>query len=128
MLRRCTALNGVLSNSCAKSSEVAQALGTVLMPQVDVDVRQQKIPPPCSLGWPRIKLLALAPLARPAPELALNVNDVELGDLGLSDKEETDLVAFLKTLTDDYPTWGKDPRIPMGTPSPFIGTPFPPLP
>lgn len=64
----------------------------------------------------------------PAPEVAANVNDVELGDLGLTDKEETDLVAFLKTLTDDYPTWGKDPRIPMGTPSPFIGTPFPPLP
>jgi cytochrome c peroxidase len=64
----------------------------------------------------------------PAPEVAANVNDTELGALNLTDQEEADLVAFLKTLTDDYPTWGKDSKIPAGTPSPFSGTPFPPLP
>jgi len=64
----------------------------------------------------------------PAPEIADNVNDTELGALNLTDNEEADLVAFLKTLTDDYPAWGKDSRVPKGTPSPFIGTPFPPLP
>jgi cytochrome c peroxidase len=64
----------------------------------------------------------------PDPEVVANVNDEELGDLGLTESEEADIVAFLKTLTDDYPTWGKDPKIPAGTPSPFSGTPFPPLP
>ncbi|MBB5031559.1 cytochrome-c peroxidase [Prosthecobacter vanneervenii] len=64
----------------------------------------------------------------PAPEVPANVNDVELGALGLTDQEEADVVSFLKTLTDDYPTWGKDPKIPAGTPSPFAATPFPPMP
>lgn len=64
----------------------------------------------------------------PAPEVVANVNDEELGDLGLTEGEEADIVAFLKTLTDDYPTWGKDPKVPMGKPSPFSETPFPPLP
>jgi cytochrome c peroxidase len=36
------------------------------------------------------------------PEVALNVNDTELGNLGLTMMEEQDLVAFLKTLTDGY--------------------------
>lgn len=38
----------------------------------------------------------------PAPEVKQNVNGDELGDLGLSDREVDDLVAFLKTLTDGY--------------------------
>ncbi len=57
-----------------------------------------------------------------------NLNTEELGDLGLSAEEEADLVAFMKTLTDGYPEWGKDPRVPPGTPSPFADVPFPPLP
>lgn len=38
----------------------------------------------------------------PAPEVAQNLNVTELGNLGLTAGEETDLVAFLKTLTDGY--------------------------
>jgi cytochrome c peroxidase len=38
----------------------------------------------------------------PAPEVALNVNVDELGDLHLTEQQEADLVAFLKTLTDGY--------------------------
>ena len=64
----------------------------------------------------------------PEPEVPRNVNSDELGDLGLSEAEERALVAFLKTLTDGYPEWGGDPGVPPGTPSPYAGTPFPPLP
>lgn len=38
----------------------------------------------------------------PAPEVAENVNRDELGNLGLTPQEEADLVAFLKTLSNDY--------------------------
>lgn len=38
----------------------------------------------------------------PAPEVNINVNRDELGDLGLSDAEEDAIVAFLETLTDGY--------------------------
>lgn len=38
----------------------------------------------------------------PAPEVPTNVNTAELGNLGLNESEEADLVAFLKTLTDGY--------------------------
>lgn len=38
----------------------------------------------------------------PPPEDATNLNTRQLGDLKLTDQEENDLVAFLKTLTDDY--------------------------
>jgi cytochrome c peroxidase len=36
----------------------------------------------------------------PSPEVNENVNESELGNLGLTNKEEDDIVAFLKTLTD----------------------------
>jgi cytochrome c peroxidase len=38
----------------------------------------------------------------PPPEDPTNLNKRQLGDLKLTDQEENDLVAFLKTLTDDY--------------------------
>ena len=38
----------------------------------------------------------------PAPEIADNVNDAELGALGLSASEEAAIVAFLRTLSDGY--------------------------
>ena len=38
----------------------------------------------------------------PAPEVAANVNMVELGSLGLTAEEEAALVAFLQTLTDGF--------------------------
>jgi cytochrome c peroxidase len=38
----------------------------------------------------------------PAPEVAENVNKEELGDLGLTNQELEDLVAFLHTLTDGW--------------------------
>ena len=53
------------------------------------------------------------------PEVPENLNVTEMGSLGLSSTEEQALVAFLGTLTDDYPTWGNDPKIPPGTNSPF---------
>jgi len=45
---------------------------------------------------------ALADNCWPLPELALNMNTKELGDLGLSPAEEDALVAFMKTLSDGY--------------------------
>ncbi len=38
----------------------------------------------------------------PPPEVALNVNTAELGNLGLTDAEEDAIVEFMKTLTDGY--------------------------
>ncbi len=40
----------------------------------------------------------------PLPELALNMNTKELGNLGLTDEEEDATVAFLKTLSDGFST------------------------
>jgi cytochrome c peroxidase len=40
--------------------------------------------------------------AWPPPEVAQNVNTSELGDLGLTAKEEAAIVAFLKTLSDGF--------------------------
>ena len=39
----------------------------------------------------------------PPPEEPLNMNTVEMGNLGLTDAEEDAIVAFLQTLTDGYP-------------------------
>ena len=64
----------------------------------------------------------------PAPEIAQNVNREELGDLGLNATEERALVAFMLTLTDGYPDWGADPKVPPGTPSPFAAVALPPAP
>ncbi len=38
----------------------------------------------------------------PAPEYPATVNGDELGNLGLSDQDEDDLVEFMKTLSDGY--------------------------
>ena len=38
----------------------------------------------------------------PAPEVADNVNNREMGNLGLTPAEEEAIVAFLKTLTDGF--------------------------
>jgi cytochrome c peroxidase len=38
----------------------------------------------------------------PPPEVRMNVNRDELGDLGLSEQETDDIVAFMQTLTDGY--------------------------
>ena len=43
----------------------------------------------------------------PPPEVALNVNKNELGDLGLSAEEEAAIVVFLKTLSDGFGKAGK---------------------
>ncbi len=53
----------------------------------------------------------------PAPEVEFNVNDAELGNLGLTPAEEDDLVAFLKTLSDQG-----------ARPSPYGDVPVPPMP
>ena len=39
----------------------------------------------------------------PAPEIRANMNTEELGDLKLTPEEVQALVAFMKTLSDDYP-------------------------
>ena len=45
---------------------------------------------------------------RPDPEVGINVNDTELGNLGLTAAEEAAIVAFMKTLSDGYdPVKGK---------------------
>jgi cytochrome c peroxidase len=38
----------------------------------------------------------------PAPEVAVNINTTEMGNLGLNHGEELAIVAFLKTLSDGY--------------------------
>ncbi|BGE84927.1 MULTISPECIES: cytochrome-c peroxidase [Methylosinus] len=55
----------------------------------------------------------------PAPESPRNVNADELGNLRLTAHEEAALVAFMKTLTDDYPSWGQDPKVPPGSSPPY---------
>lgn len=55
----------------------------------------------------------------PDPEIPQNVNHDELGNLELTADEEKAIVAFMKTLTDDYQKWGKDRRVPPHTRSPF---------
>ncbi|MDD5461769.1 MAG: cytochrome c peroxidase [Methylococcales bacterium] len=73
-----------------------------------------------TLGWvPDNQDSGFATLGWPDPEISQNVNHDELGNLGLVIDEEKAIVAFMKTLTDDYPKWGKDRRVPPGTPSPF---------
>jgi cytochrome c peroxidase len=54
-----------------------------------------------------------------APEVIDNLNTAQVGSLRLNAGEESAVVAFLKTLTDDYPTWGRDTNVPVGTASPF---------
>ncbi|MDD5034996.1 MAG: cytochrome c peroxidase [Methylococcaceae bacterium] len=46
----------------------------------------------------------------PAPEVEANLNQKELGNLALSSKEEDELVAFLKTLTDGFSNEDGDPE------------------
>jgi len=38
----------------------------------------------------------------PEPEVPINVNTDEVGDLGLTAEEEADVVAFMKTLSDGH--------------------------
>ena len=47
---------------------------------------------------------ALAANCWPAPEVPENVNNIELGNLGLTEEEEDAIVAFMKTLTDGAET------------------------
>lgn len=58
-----------------------------------------------------------------APEVIDNLNTAQVGRLRLNAGEESAVVAFLKTLTDDYPTWGHDVKVPIGTASPFNVSP-----
>lgn len=51
---------------------------------------------------PYTETMAMAENCWPLPELALNMNTKELGNLGMSNKEEDELVEFLKTLSDGY--------------------------
>lgn len=53
--------------------------------------------PRCKQGDPGEKVTCW-----PAPEVSQNVNRTQLGHLGLTDREEDQIVAFLKTLTDGY--------------------------
>lgn len=81
------------------------------------------------LGWVPDNLdPGFGKLGWPKPEISANLNTEELGNLGLSAEQEAALVAFLKTLTDGYPDWGQDAKVPPGTASPFAATPFPPMP
>ncbi len=59
----------------------------------------------------------------PTPEVMMNVNNRELGNLSLTSAQEADLVAFLNTLTDNYvdPATG----LPPATLPPVILPPMP---
>lgn len=46
----------------------------------------------------------------PAPEVAQNINADELGNLGLSNQQQEDLVAFMKTLTDGWSSPSNKPE------------------
>ncbi|MBL4762360.1 MAG: methylamine utilization protein MauG, partial [Gammaproteobacteria bacterium] len=66
----------------------------------------------------------------PKGEFHATRNVSELGALGLSGQDESDLVAYLKTFTDNYPKWGNrfglsDSNVPPKTPSPFRHYPIP---
>jgi len=56
--------------------------------------------PECSGDYTEAE--ALAAECWPPPEVPINVNTDELGDLGLTDEEEDAIVEFLKTLSDGY--------------------------
>jgi len=58
--------------------------------------------PACPGGFTEAQ--ALANNCWPPPELLLNLNTKEMGDLGLTSEEEDAIVAFLKTLSDGYVT------------------------
>jgi cytochrome c peroxidase len=74
-----------------------------------------------TLGWvSNNRDKGFAKTGWPKPEVEKNVNHGELGNLGLTSFEEKAIVAFMKTLTDDYPKWGHDPLVPPGTSSPFM--------
>jgi cytochrome c peroxidase len=64
----------------------------------------------------------------PPPEMSTNINNAEIGNLRLTVAEEVQLVAFMETLTDNYPATGGDPSVPPGTPSPFANTVLPSIP
>lgn len=64
----------------------------------------------------------------PVPEVMENVNHDELGNLGLTAEEESAVVAFMKTLTDDYSETGADDQVPSGTASPFALVEVPQIP
>jgi cytochrome c peroxidase len=53
--------------------------------------------PRCKAGDPGEKVTCWPP-----PENATNINKRQLGNLKLTDQEEDAIVAFLKTLTDEY--------------------------
>ncbi len=66
----------------------------------------------------------------PEGEFHATRNVSELGNLGLSEQDEADIVAYLKTFTDNYQKWGNqnglhDPNVPRGTRSPFARFPVP---
>jgi len=66
----------------------------------------------------------------PSGEFNTTKNVSELGALGLSEQDEADLVAYLKTFTDNYPKWGNegglhDPKVPNRASSPFARFPVP---
>jgi cytochrome c peroxidase len=73
--------------------------------------------PTCKPGDPGEKISCWPP-----PEYPTNINKTQLGDLKLTDQEENDLVAFLKTLTDEYSgnfqwIWGNNGKTSSPMPS-----------
>jgi cytochrome c peroxidase len=58
--------------------------------------------PRCQAGDPGEKVSCW-----PAPEHPETMNHKQLGNLGLTSKQEVQIVAFLKTLTDGYTPTGK---------------------
>ncbi|TCK18701.1 cytochrome c peroxidase [Thiogranum longum] len=66
----------------------------------------------------------------PEGEFHATRNITELGNLGLSPEDEADIVAYLKTFTDNYPRWGnssglRDRNVSKKAKSPFADFPVP---
>ena len=59
------------------------------------------VKPPCADNFTRVEE-ALAQDCWPQPEVPVNVNRAELGDLKLTPAQEQAIVAFMKTLSDGY--------------------------
>jgi hypothetical protein len=57
----------------------------------------------------------------PPAEVPATVNHAELGNLELTDAEENELVAFLKTLTDGYKASAVEPAVLTDAPRNFEG-------
>ena len=89
----CRSASGYQTTGCTTTSQLWMSASAVMVTLVWSVLDSSRLPfgeePACGVPWP-------------SSEVALNVNTVELGNLGLKHAEEEAIVAFLQTLTDGY--------------------------